>query len=151
MKHTVIHTIMIPIALFLSTALCSPGHTAENISSVNLELTYPAGKSPRVFTEGWVFGAHCIVNPGPDQQDISDSVQWSGTATFHPATGGTSRPVFHTAGQNTIVLTVVVDDQTIEKKFTITATHPDTYASIADLSHCPVDAHGCPLNVVGNR
>lgn len=130
--------------LFLSLLLSSPGYPGEELPAVNLELTYPVGKSPRVFTEGWVFGARCIVNPGSDERDISGTVRWSGSATFNPSVGAVSRPDFHGPGENNIILTVDVGDETIEKKFQVIAIRPTTYASIADISHCQSDAHGCP-------
>lgn len=41
---------------------------------VTLLLTHPAGRSPNVFTTGWVFGARCSY----EGKDYSGSVKWSG-------------------------------------------------------------------------
>jgi len=152
MRHNVMRAALLAAFLFLALLLYYPGYSGEESPSVDLDLIYPAGKSPRVFTEGWIFGARCIVNPGSDERDISGTVRWSGSATFNPEVGAVSRPDFHGPGKNTIILTVDVGDKTIEKRFQVTAIRPATYASIADLSHCQSDAHGCmacPHAVVG--
>ena len=127
------------IAILFILFFCFTGYIYGKDKPVTLELTYPAGKSPKVFTEGWVFGAKCIA----DGKDISDSVNWSGSGVFHPSVGAISRPVFHVPGENTITLSVIVEGNTTEKTFKITAVSPANYAAIGDQSHCPSDSHGC--------
>ena len=119
--------------------------------SVHLELTFPAGASPKVFTEGWVFGAVAIVNLGTaNQRAVSNDVQWSGSGTFTPQTGLTSRPRFAKAGPNTITLTLVVDGRRILKSYTVDAVSPydrngmRLYAVLGDRAICPSHSHSCP-------
>ena len=107
---------------------------------VKLAIVYPAGRSPKVFTSGWVFGARCT----SDGVDISDTVKWSGTGTFNPDTGRTSRPVFNSEGPNTIKLSVNVGGKNIEKTVYVSAVSPDKYAGLGSMATCPADAHGCP-------
>jgi len=125
------------------------GSAKQNVSrvgTVTLELTYPAGQSPRVFTRGWVFGAKAIVNPGKSsQKDISDQVRWSGSGTFDPDTGKVSHPTFKGEGSNKIVLTVTVgENKTVTKEFSVQAVSPDKYARVGWIALCPADTHGCP-------
>lgn len=107
---------------------------------VVLELTYPAGKSPKVFTAGWLFGAKCVV----EGKDLSSKVAWSGTGTFKPSAGSTSRPSFSRAGANRIVLTVDANGQKVSRSFSVTAVSPENYAAVGDGAVCQADAHGCP-------
>jgi len=107
---------------------------------VKLAIVYPAGRSPKVFTDGWVFGARCT----NDGADISDTVKWSGTGTFHPDMGPISRPVFNSEGPNTIKLSVNVGGKTIDKTVYVSAVSPGSYAGVGSLAHCDADAHGCP-------
>lgn len=113
--------------------------------SFTLELTHPAGRSPKVFTEGWLFGAKCIVDQGgPKEKDLSDSVEWSGTGSFNPSVGSTSRPIFGSPGKNKIKLTVRDGAKTKRRTFTVTAITPHGYASMMNKAYCNSDAHGCP-------
>lgn len=114
-------------------------------TSVRLQLTCPAGPSPKVFTSGWMFGAECLVS-GLDGKstDMSGKVQWSGTGTFTPATGPYSRPVFKAPGANSITLSVQVGDKVITKTYPVVAVSPTAYACVGDLAVCHHDAHGCP-------
>lgn len=112
---------------------------AETSGTVSLAVTYPAGRSPKVFTTGWVFGARCTA----DGKDISDTVKWSGSGTFNPSTGPISRPSFP-EGPNTITLTAVVGAKTYTKTVNVTAVSPAGYASVGMQAQCPADAHGCP-------
>lgn len=112
----------------------------EIAGPVKLALAYPAGRSPKVFTSGWVFGARCSA----DDKDISDKVKWSGTGTFQPDTGSISRPTFSSEGGNTITLSVEVGGKTIQKSYTVTAVSPGSYAAVGSLAKCLADAHGCP-------
>lgn len=132
------------IAIFLSTCQCVVAVT----SGVTIELTYPAGQSPKVFTAGWLFGAKATA----DGKDITGEVQWNGSGTFSPAKGSLSRPSFAKPGTNTITLSVEIDGKRFSKEFTIIAVSPDGYAAVGDSVRCPADAHGCPAcphNVVG--
>jgi uncharacterized Zn-binding protein involved in type VI secretion len=125
----------------------------ERQPPVELNLTYPAGESPKVFTAGWTFGAKgTLKRPDGGTEDISDKVQWSGSGTFTPATGSRSMPVFSAAGANTITLKVKVDGEEYTKTTTVQAVSPAGYAALSDKAFCPADAHGSPkdpLPVVG--
>ena len=115
--------------------------SADGLTSpIILRLTYPAGRSPNVFTTGWVFGASCISNG----EDISSTVQWSGSGTFSPSTGSISRPSFNSEGSNTITLTVTVDDKDYTKTFTVNAVSSAGYACVGMFAECPADSHGDP-------
>lgn len=112
---------------------------------VKLELTYPNGSSPKVFTTGWTFGAKATVDPGTNApKDISSQVKWSGTAVFTPSTGAIGKPVFRRAGRNTIKLTVVVDRQEYSREFAVEAVAP-RHATIGCRVRCDSCAHGCPV------
>ena len=111
----------------------------ETFGNVTLALTYPAGRSPNIFTSGWVFGAKCTASG----VDISNTVNWSGSGTFSPSVGSTSRPVFP-VGSNTIKLSVNVANKTYEKTFTVNAMSPELYAAKGMKAKAPADAHGCP-------
>ncbi len=116
----------------------------DTIGGVTLALTYPAGKSPKVFTKGWVFGAKCMVGSGENRKDISDQVKWSGTGSFSPDRGPMSRPIFANTGANKITLSVVVNGKPVKKTFKVQAVSSATYACVGSLAQCPSDAHGCP-------
>jgi uncharacterized Zn-binding protein involved in type VI secretion len=120
--------------------------TAPPAQNILLELTYPAGKSPKVFTKGWVFGASCIVNPRTmSQADWSRDVRWKGTGAFTPDRGPLSRPVFNKPGTNLITLYVEKDGKILcEKTYTVEAVDPQGYAKVTSVAHCPVYALGCP-------
>lgn len=123
--------------------------------SVVLELTHPAGRSPKVFQFGWVFGARCIVDGGTsDRRDLSDRVRWSGDAVFTPPVGRLSRPAFRNhRGQvvtlrpgshpRTITLSVEVDGATHERTFSVAVVSTAGYARVGDNAFCPANAHGC--------
>jgi uncharacterized Zn-binding protein involved in type VI secretion len=113
---------------------------SDTSGKVTLGITYPAGKSPSVFTSGWVFGARC----SNDGQDISDQVKWSGTGSFSPETGNISRPVFSSEGANKITLSVTVAGKLYQKSVNVNAVSPAGFASVGSLAQCPSDAHGCP-------
>lgn len=117
--------------------------SAQNIQ---LSLTHPAGKSPKVFTKGWVFGASCLVNPGTREQvDNSGNVRWKGTGNFTPDRGRLSRPVFNGPGTNSITLYVEKDGKIVcEKTFTVEAVDPQGYARVGGMVQCPNYAMGCP-------
>jgi len=106
----------------------------------DLHLTFPAGRSPRVFTSGWSFGASATV----DGKDLSDQVRWSGTGQFSPARGRFSRPVFRGPGPNRIILTLTVKGRDLSRTFDVQAVSPERYACVGDLVQSPACAHGCP-------
>ena len=123
--------------------------------SVILELTYPAGRSPFVLQYGWLFGAKCIVGAGtPNERDVSDTVRWSGPATFTPSVGRLSRPNFkNAAGKDAdigpgrtlvarITFTVDVNGTTTNKTFPISVISTIGYARVSDTSRVDADAHG---------
>jgi uncharacterized Zn-binding protein involved in type VI secretion len=127
-------------AVFDGSNLC-----AGETNNVTLELTYPAGESPKVFTNGWVFGARCTLKSSTGKvEDISGRVRWDGTGTFKPAVGAQSRPVFQKTGKNTIRLMVVVAGKEITRDFTVDAVSSDNYARVGDFGDCPADVHPGP-------
>jgi uncharacterized Zn-binding protein involved in type VI secretion len=114
--------------------------SGADLGPVSLKLTYPAGRSPNVFTTGWVFGASCTA----DGEDYSDQVTWSGSGSFSPDNGNRSRPSFNSTGANTITLSVTIDDKPYSKSYTVNAVSPEGYACQGMSSKCAADAHGCP-------
>ncbi len=128
------------LLLSAATLLCAPTCMGGKAPDVRIELTYPAGKSPKVFTSGWLFGAKATA----DGKDISRKVQWSGTGKFAPAKGTRSRPTFRRPGSNSIVLSVEHAGERFSKKFAVNAVSPDKYAAVGDMVICPSDSHGCP-------
>jgi uncharacterized Zn-binding protein involved in type VI secretion len=106
---------------------------------VLLRLTYPAGRSPNVFTTGWIFGASCTA----DGKDYSDQVKWSGSGSFSPSTGTRSRPSFNSEGSNSITLTVTIAGKDTTKTFRLNAVSPAGYACVGMYALCPSDTHGC--------
>jgi len=106
---------------------------------VTLLLTHPVGRSPKVFTTGWVFGARCSY----EGNDYSDAVKWSGSGSFSPANGSMSRPSFGGAGGNQIVLSVIIDNKSYSKTFSVDAISPAGYACVGMHAYCAADAHGC--------
>lgn len=125
----------------------------EEEDRVVLELTYPVGRSPKVFTHGWVFGARCVlISPDGDETDLSESVTWSGSGDFEPPAGPRSRPSFASEGANTIVLECDAAGHKAVRRFTVEAVSPSGYASVGTYASCPADAHGCidcPHSVAG--
>jgi uncharacterized Zn-binding protein involved in type VI secretion len=119
--------------------------SGSGTGSISLELTYPAGKSPQVFSAGWVFGAQCLLNPNTQEQiDISDRVRWVGDAVFSPAIGNLSRPSFKKIGENVILLEAAIGENIVHKQYTISTVSPVGYARVTDKASCNADAHGCP-------
>ncbi|MFA5309723.1 MAG: PAAR domain-containing protein [Dehalococcoidales bacterium] len=109
---------------------------------VLLRLTYPAGRSPNVFTTGWLFGAACSQNG----TDYSDQVKWSGSGTFSPDTGTMSRPSFNGEGANTITLSIKIDDKEYSRTFNVNAISPEGYACVGMFAECTADSHGSPAD-----
>jgi len=114
---------------------------------LELSMTYPAGVSPTVFTNGWILGARAILEPGTnEEQDLSHLVRWEGSGNFSPTQGSISRPSFSSEGGNVVRLTLDYDDQTWTKEYNFRAIDPiaNGFASIGSNAACPADAHGCP-------
>jgi len=116
--------------------------------TVFLSLKFPAGYSPNIFTEGWVFAARCILNPGTDDEvDVSDQVEWSGSGSFSPPVGRTTRPKFAAPGPQTVTLTYRGQGPDVTKEFATNAVDPiGAFASVGTIAACPADAHGCPAD-----
>ena len=110
--------------------------------NVELDLLYPVGQSPKVFTRGWVFTASCIDKSSSEW--LSDKVEWSGTGSFQPSTGCWSCPTFNGTGSNIITLSITMGSETVKKDFQIEAVSPENYARVGTLAHCPADSHNCP-------
>lgn len=127
--------------LFCITVAC-PLTAADK---VDIQLTYPNGKSPKVFTTGWTFGAKVVLNPGSKgSKDLSNKAQWSGSGVFSPKVGAVTHPAFAHAGANTIQLSVKVGKEIYKKEFAVQTVSSDGYAAVGDKALCPSDAHGCP-------
>lgn len=106
------------------------------------ELLFPLGNSPKVFDKGWKFGAGFISNEG---KDLSENIQWSGTATFKPNKGPVSSPVFNNTGPNKIKLSVTDENgNKYEKEYDIQVVAASNYAHTGCYSICRADSHGCP-------
>ena len=134
---------VIVITLLLIVCSC-PFVVAQDQDSVKIELTYPNGKSPKVFTVGWTFGAKATLNPGTKgAKDLSKQVKWSGSGVFSPSTGAVSHPAFSQAGNNTIELTVLVNKKKYSEKFTVSTVKP-LHATVGDKAFVGACAHGCP-------
>jgi len=115
-----------------------------------IRLLYPLGKSPKVFTKGWVFGAQAMYMPKEKMNDddadpinLSDKIEWSGSGSFKPKIGKKSRPSFNGPGTNTIVLTVEADGKKVTKTVKVEAVSPAGYAT-AGATATAKCAHGCP-------
>lgn len=118
------------------------------------ELTYPAGRSPKVFDKGWVFGASFVLTDDNGKTiDLSDKVEWSGTASFQPAMGNESRPAFNNIGTNKIILTVNYEGKTYRNEFSIETVSGLLYGHKGTMVLCNADLHGCiacPHNAPGS-
>lgn len=132
--------IALGIACFVILGILASAQAAER---VKLELTYPNGSSPKVFTTGWTFGAKATLEPGTRAvKDISSQVKWGGSGAFSPSSGSISHPVFRRAGRNMIKLSVQLDGREYSQEFIIEAVMPH-HATMG----CKVTgncAHGCP-------
>ncbi len=108
------------------------------------ELLFPLGSSPKVFDKGWLFGASFKITGKNDEEiDLSDNVQWSGTGSFEPDKGSSSRPVFNNVGENKIILTAEYEGKKYSKEYKVSAVSSSLYAHIGSMAFCPSDAHGC--------
>ncbi len=109
------------------------------------ELSYPAGKSPKVFDKGWIFGADfSLLNEKGELVDLSDQVEWSGTGSFNPVKGRQSRPVFGNTGANKIILSVTYEGKTYKSEFPVEAVSCLEYGHTGSLAKSGSDSHGCP-------
>jgi uncharacterized Zn-binding protein involved in type VI secretion len=115
--------------------------------NVFLRLTYPAGKSEKVFQAGWIFGAECLVRPisaNERPQNLSNNVEWSGTARFSNPKGSQTWPTFNNTGLNTIILAINYNRRRITRTIRLDVVSTQGYATIGSIAFCPADAHGCP-------
>lgn len=109
------------------------------------ELLFPLGSSPKVFDKGWLFGASFkITGKDNEEIDLTDKIEWSGTASFEPDKGASSRPVFNNIGENKIILTAEYEGKKYSKEYKVTTVSSSLYAHIGSMAFCPADAHGCP-------
>jgi uncharacterized Zn-binding protein involved in type VI secretion len=147
MKKLLVRVGLGAVIVAASAAMALVGGSSSQAAAggnVVLQLTYPAGESPKVFTSGWVFGARCTVTSAAGKvEDLSSQVRWEGTGTFKPAVGAQSHPTFEKAGKNTIKLTATVGKEDVTKEFTVEAVSPEAYARVGDMAVCAADAHGC--------
>jgi uncharacterized Zn-binding protein involved in type VI secretion len=116
---------------------------------VMIKLTYPIGKSPKVFTKGWTFGVEAVYIPTLEKddmetRDLSSEIEWEGSGSFEPAKGPRSQPVFSAPGDNTITLSVTIEGKKISKTFHVRAVSPAMYCRLGSLARCMADAHHCP-------
>jgi uncharacterized Zn-binding protein involved in type VI secretion len=110
------------------------------LDDIEIELLHPAGKSPKVFTKGWIFGARCVRAKGTkEEKDLSAEVVWGGTASFAPPKGTPVRPTFNYAGANE--LTITCDGK--KKTIAVETVRTTGFARLGDLAQAPADAHGC--------
>ena len=108
--------VVLPLIVLAAATIAAEGGETP-LPVVELELTYPAGWSPRVFTTGWVFGARAmLISPDGGETNLSNQVQWSGSGTFLPAVGAGSRPTFRAPGSNTIGLSITIGEQVIRRE-----------------------------------
>jgi len=132
------------VLLFLFIVFASQkSESSEEL--VSLKFLQPAGYSPKVFTEGWVFGADCIF-PAVlgNAKDFNSQIHWSGTGKFYPEYGPETHPVFDKAGFNTIKAELKINGEVYSKTMTVIAVISDLYACVGDWVHCPACNHGCP-------
>ncbi|MBK9568783.1 MAG: PAAR domain-containing protein [Chitinophagaceae bacterium] len=109
------------------------------------ELIFPAGKSPKVFDKGWIFGAvFSLLNEKGELVDLSDKVEWKGSASFTPMTGKESRPEFKNLGANKIILSVTYEGKTYKNEYPVDVVSHLLYGHTGTLAFCNADSHGCP-------
>lgn len=119
--------------------------TAVESGNEKPELGFPAGKSPKVFDKGWVFSASfSLLDDNGKFTDLSDEVEWSGTATFNPSKGKLSRPVFTAPGKNKITLSVTYNGKKYKGEYEVEAVSHLLYGHTGSYAQCLADAHSCP-------
>ena len=111
--------------------------------TVSLRFLQPAGISPKIFTDGWVFAADCILPPEYGK-NINSQIHWSGTGNFYPEYGTETHPVFEKDGINTITAEISINGKAYSKTYTVFTVNPENYSCAGDWAHCPADNHGCP-------
>lgn len=111
------------------------------------ELLFPLGSSPKVFDKGWLFGASFkITSKDNEEVDLTDKIEWSGTASFEPDKGASSRPVFNNIGENKIILTVEYEGKKYSKEYKVVTVSSNLYARVGSKSLCQGDSHGTPAD-----
>lgn len=116
------------------------------LAEPGIKLLFPLGESPKVLDKGWKFAASAIVKTSNGMLDVSDKVEWSGSADFTPVIGKESLPSFHKLGVNTIKLLVKLSDGTeLSEEFDIDVVDSKLYATLGCYAVCPADAHMCPV------
>jgi len=111
------------------------------------ELLFPLGNSPKVFDKGWLFGASFkITGKDNEEADLTDKIEWSGTASFEPDKGASSRPVFNTIGENKIILTAEYEGKKYSKEYKVMTVGSNLYARVGSKAMCPGDSHGGPTD-----
>lgn len=111
------------------------------------ELLFPLGSSPKVFDNGWLFGASFkITSKDNEEVDLTDKIEWSGTASFEPDKGASSRPVFNNIGENKIILTVEYEGKKYSKEYKVVTVSSNLYARVGSKSLCQGDSHGTPAD-----
>lgn len=112
------------------------------------ELLFPIGNSPKVFNKGWLFGASFkILDEKNTELDLSDDITWSGTASFEPDKGASSRPVFNSIGANKIVLTVDHNGKKYSKEYAVVTVDALQYARVGSMAYCAADGHLGPVGI----
>jgi uncharacterized Zn-binding protein involved in type VI secretion len=107
-------------------------------------LTFPLGKSPKIFNTGWILGASFTIKDAKGNAiDLSDKVKWSGGASYTPSTGKEVRPFFSAIGKNKIILTVEYENKLYKAEYFAEVVNALDYARVGSISSCPADAHGC--------
>lgn len=111
------------------------------------ELLFPLGSSPKVFDKGWLFGASFkITSKDNEEIDLTDKIEWSGTASFEPDKGASSRPVFNNIGENKIILTAEYEGKKYSKEYKVITVRSNLYARVGSKSLCQGDSHGTPAD-----
>lgn len=122
----------------IMTFVLNPGELAP-------ELLFPLGNSPKVFDKGWLFGSSFkITGKNNEEVDLTDKIEWGGTAAFEPDKGSSSRPVFNNIGENKIILTAEYEGKKYKKEYKVITVSSSLYAHIGSMAFCPADADGCP-------
>jgi uncharacterized Zn-binding protein involved in type VI secretion len=117
------------------------------------ELLFPLGKSPKVFDKGWLFGASFkITGKDNEEIDLTEQIEWSGSGSFDPDKGPSSRPTFNSVGENKIILTAEYEGKKYSKEYKVMTVDANRYARVGSYAVCPADGHGsmaCPFFVIG--
>lgn len=136
--------IVLFVSLFIVFSFLPNAPADKSNAKVSLLLNQVPGRSPMVFTSGWVFGATGFLHNGNEVDIINaKDVKWSGSGTFTPSTGPETRPVFNSDGNNFIVMTFEYEGVTYSETFNVFTVNPELYAAVGDIAYCPADAHGC--------